>query len=360
MKVLFILADNVYLTPYLKFYTSLLDNCKFSYDIVYWDKNNNENINDCNYIRFTFKANNKINKLIGYIKYRKFVKRIEKNGNYDLLIPLHSIVSFIICDLLLNKYKRRYIYDVRDYSYEKFYIFRYIQKKLVKNSMINIISSEGYKEFLPSGEYFVTHNMPSDNCENYKQFTNNSNEKIQISYIGLIRFMEQNQKILMFFKNDKRFHINFIGTNAKQLEKFCIENNISNVSLIDTFHPEETINYYKKTDIIMNLYGNNTPLLNYALSNKLYYAATLYKPILVCNNTHMEKITKKYNIGFTLNLKKNDEKDLLYKYFIHLNRTEFIQNCDKFIKKVREEQEKTRKELMIRISKLENEKGENE
>lgn len=74
----------------------------------------------------------------------------------------------------------------------------------------------------------------------------------------------------------------------------------------------------------------------------------------------MEKITKKYNVGFTLNLEKNDEKDLLYKYFINLDRTEFIQNCDRFIKNVREEQEKTRKELMIRISKLENEKGENE
>lgn len=352
MKALIILADNVYLTPYLKFYTDLLNNCKFKYDIIYWDKNNNEIINESNYIRFTINSNNKINKLMGYFKYRNYIKKNEKNGYYDLIIPLHSIVSFLMFDLLLKKYKKRYIYDVRDYSYEKLYIFRYIQKKIVKNSMINIISSEGYKEFLPIDNYFITHNFITNDYKKYKQLTNSNNEVITISYIGLIRFMEQNKKILLFFKNDKRFHLNFIGTNAKQLQKFCSDNNINNVTLIDTFDSKLTLDYYEKTDAIMNLYGNNTPLLDYALSNKLYYSASLYKPILVCSDTYMEKISKNYNIGFTLKMKEEREKDELYKFIRKLDREEFIKNCDKFMKKVSEEQELLIKELANRISKL--------
>lgn len=352
MKALIILADNVYLTPYLKFYTVLLKNCKFDYDIIYWDKNNCETIIDGNYIRFTTKSNNKINKLIGYIKYRKHIKKIERNENYDLLIPLHSIVSFLMYDLLLKKYKKRYIYDVRDYSYEKFFIFRYIQKKIIRNSIINIISSDGYKEFLPVDTYYVTHNSPTCDYKKFKQLKNSNNEVIQISYIGLIRFMEQNKKNLLFFKNDKRFHINLIGTNADQLKKFCVDNDINNVTLIDTFDSRLTLNYYGKTDVIMNLYGNNTPLLDYALSNKLYYSASLYKPILVCSDTYMEKVSKNYNIGFTLKMEDESEKDELYTFIKELDREEFIKNCDKFMTKVSEEQETLIEELTNRILKL--------
>lgn len=352
MRALIVLADNVYLTPYLNFYTNLLDNCNFNYDVIYWDKNNNEIVNKSNYIRFMITSNNKVNRLVGYFKYRKYIKKIEKNKKYDLIIPLHSIVTFIIFDMLLKKYKRRYIYDVRDYSYEKFFVFRYIQKKIVKNSMINIISSDGYREFLPTDTYYVIHNCSNDNYKEFKQIKNSTNETIEISYIGLIRFIEQNQKILLFFKNDKRFHINFIGTNANQLKKFCIDNNINNVTLIDTFDPKLTLNYYQKTDIIMNLYGNHTPLLDYALSNKLYYAANLYKPILVCSDTYMEKISKSYNIGFTLNMELDSEKDKLYDFMKRLDRNEFIKNCNAFMKKVLQEQELLIKELTNRISNL--------
>lgn len=352
MKALVILADNIYLTPYLKFYTDLLDNCNFNYDVIYWDKNNNEIVNKSNYIRFRITSRNKVNKLVGYFKYRRYIKKIEKNKKYDLIIPLHSIVTFIIFDMLLKKYKRRYIYDVRDYSYERFYMFRYVQKKIVKNSLINVISSKGYKKFLPKEKYFVIHNLPNNNYENFKQLNNTTNEKIQISYIGLIRFMEQNKKILKFFKNDNRFCINFIGTNANQLKKFCCDNNINNVNLIDTFNSELTLNYYEKTDIIMNLYGNNTPLLEYALSNKLYYSACLYKPILVCDNTYMEKVSKKYNIGFTIKMKSEKEKDELYEFMKKLDRKNFINNCNRFMEEVLNEQELLIKELTNRISTL--------
>ena len=49
MKALILLADNVYLTPYLKFYTSLLDECNIKYDIIFWDKNDNEKTTKDNY-----------------------------------------------------------------------------------------------------------------------------------------------------------------------------------------------------------------------------------------------------------------------------------------------------------------------
>lgn len=355
MKVLILLADNVYLTPYLKFYTSLLDECNIKYDIIFWDKNDNEKTTKDNYFRFHYKASNKFKKIFGYIKYKKYIKKIEKKEKYDIVITLHTIVAFLIYKTLLKKYKKKYIYDVRDYSYENILIYKYIQKKIVKNSMINIISSNGYKTFLPKGyDYYVTHNIPVGDYSNYKQMQNSNKDTIEISYIGLIRFMEQNKKIISFFKNDKRFHINFIGTNATELKKFCDDNSIKNITLIDTFEPELTMDFYKTTDIIMNLYGNKSRLLDYAISNKLYYSAILYKPILVCKDTYMEKTTQKYKIGFTLNLNSETEKDELYKYIKELNREEYIKNCDKFMEHVYKEQQILNKKLIKVLKNKEN------
>lgn len=346
MKILFISADNIYLTPYLNKYISRFSNGKNSIQVFYWDKNNNEHSLPSNYIRFYEK-----NKILGYIKFKIRIIKYLKSNSFDLIIPLHQIVFLLINNYLINNYKNKYIFDVRDYSYEKFGFVRKIQKKLVRNSRLNIISSEGYKNFLPNAKYFVTHNVPSINVDNIDN--NNKNSPIRIGYIGLIRFMEQNKKIIDFFKNDDRFFLYFIGTNALKLKEYCIENDIKNVELIDTFDPKDTMKFYQQIDIIMNLYGNNTPLLDYAISNKFYYALLLKKPILVCKDTFMEKVALEAKIGFVLNLQKNSERDDLYNYYNSLDYEELKLSCDNYLKKVYDDEKKLDEEFNI----IQNEKG---
>ena len=229
-------------------------------------------------------------------------------------------------------------------------------EKLINNSLLNVISSPGYKKFLPQGNYYVCHNVPNEkNINVYQENRRDINKKIQISYIGLIRFMEQNIKIINFFKNDSRFQLNFIGTNSKKLEEYCKKNNIKNVKLIDTFPKNKTLEYYKQADIIMNLYGNNTPLLNYALSNKLYYSACLYKPILVCPKTYMSEIVSKYNLGYELYMKEKKELDDLYKYYNEIDINSFKNNSQKFISEVYQENNKLTKKITNELLRLKKE-----
>lgn len=346
MKILVISCDNIYLTPYLQNYIKIFEKNKVKYDVIYWDKNNNEKINFDNYHRFSMSKNNRFGKIIGYFEFRYKIKSLIRSNKYDMLLNLHQIGNLIIYDKLIKGYKKNYIYDVRDFSYEKYYIVRKMEKRLVNRSAINIISSEGFKKFLPKGVYNITHNFPRDNCIPFKQYVNKKKgEKIVISYIGLIRFMEQNKKIIDFFKNDSRFQLNFIGTNADKLQNYCNENNIHNVNLMGTFDNKETLNFYKDTDLVMNLYGNNDPLLDYAISNKLYYSALLYKPILVCENTYMESISSEYNFGYVLDLDDKKTKENLYEYVTTLDRKSLIYNCDKFIEKVKNEQKITNNKI---------------
>lgn len=327
MKILFVLADNVYLTPYLNKYIARFSKESNTIKILFWDKNNNERELPSNYKRYYDRY-----RVLGYLKFRRYIIEFINKEQFDFIIPLHQSAILLISDVLIKKYKNKYIFDVRDYSYEKYRIIKKIQKKLVENSRMNIISSEGYTNFLPHGKYYITHNLP--NIENIKCNNRKKHFPIRISYIGLIRFMEQNKKIIDFFKNDNRFLISFIGTNSNLLKEYCEYNNVNNVELIDTFNPKDTLKFYDNTDVIMNLYGNHTPLLDYAISNKFYYALLLKKPILVCEDTFMEKVALKAEVGFVLKMKSETEKDDLFEYYNDLDFTKLETSCEKYLKKV--------------------------
>ena len=335
MKVLFLTADNVYLTPYLNTYLDILKQTKMDYHVIYWDKNNNEEIIDSRYTRFFYrKGRYKFwDRINGYRNFKNTIEGIMKNQNFDYVVCLQSVVAVLIYNSLINCHNKRYVVDIRDYSFEWCWLYRYIEKKLMDHSLLNIISSPGYKTFLPSGEYYVLHNIPND-ISRYKVEPRKCKGKIVISYIGLVRFMKQNVKIIDFFANDKRFELRFIGTNARSLEQYCKKNGISNVVLRDTFSPCEISDIYNETDMVMNLYGNNTPLLNYAISNKLYFSAIFRKPILVCEDTYMEALSSEYGFGFTMKLEDYREKDSLYNYMKTLNRANLEANCAYFLEDV--------------------------
>ena len=72
------------------------------------------------------------------------------------------------------------------------------------------------------------------------------------------------------------------------------------------------------TDMINNLYGNNSMLLDYALSNKLYYAALLGLPILVSPDTYMEEVACSYGFGYSVNINSDTVCDDIYNYYKNL------------------------------------------
>jgi hypothetical protein len=290
-KICFISLGNLYLCPYISKYISLID-C--DYDVIYWDRHGvGEDINAKQIYAFQYKMNegtSKIKKLIGYLKFRRYAFEIIDRNDYDGIVLLQASSGVLLHSILKKKYKNKYIVDIRDYTMEKNPVFFTIEKDLIDNSALAVISSKGYVSFLPPHNYTLVHNdsFIDENIIDKFESKERKKDKIVISYIGLIRFHEQNKKVILKFKNDRRFILRFIGKDAFALKEFCKVNNVNNVELIDRFPPEKTLDYYYETDIIYNLYGSNTPLLDYALSNKLYYAAKLKMPILVCEGTYYE------------------------------------------------------------------------
>ena len=338
-KICFVSYCNLYLTPYIDNYLSLTNT---QCDILVWNRHLvNEEKENYNVIAFNkaVKDNSnsffsKIKKIFAYLGYGHFVNRILKRNCYDIVVFLQSAGAVFSQGLLLRKYKGKYIVDIRDYSIEGIGFLYKRERKLLRNSAVNVISSEGYRNFLPNDAmYLLVHNYNSSIP--VANVMKPIDRPYRLAFIGLIRFQEQNKKIISLFANDERFHVSFIGKNAYELEDFVKSNGIKNVMLIDQFSPDETLKYYDETDVVLNVYGNHTPLLDYALSNKLYFAAALKKPILVSKDTFMAEISVKNGFGFVLDFEDEKIKDRLENYLEEINFGVFIASCNDFIKKVK-------------------------
>lgn len=336
----FVFMGNLYLCPYINKY---IEHIACDYDIIYWNRDGiDENTKARNAFSFDFKlraGDNKWRKLSGYWAFKKYAQKILKENDYDGVVILQTAAGLLLQQVLKRKYPNRYVLDIRDYTMENNRLFYLIEKKVIENAAMAVISSEGYRDYLPPFDYVVTHNNRILDNEIVHRIRNRekNQRKIIIAFIGFINYQEQHKKLLKLFKNDERFELHFIGKEAEKLIPFCEENKITNVKLVGKFSPEQILDYYTDVDIINNLYGNNTPILDYALSNKLYFAAELGMPILVCKGTFVEEISVSYGFGYTFDFDDSEACNKLYDYYRNIDWELFHNNCDTFLRKVKEE-----------------------
>ena len=344
-KICIVTPRSINDSPCLEKYREII---KEPFDIICWEKGGEEE--SCGakktfrYTGFVPVEGGKLSKIKHYFLFTMFAKKHIKKNNYEKLIIYPTHMSWLLLDLLKHKYNKKYILDIRDYAGEKKTAIRKLTSIAVHHAGLCTITSPSYKAFLPNDvKYVVSHNLQPIDSEiiyNYRKRNNNINHPIILSFIGTVRFLEQQKKLLKVFANDPRFIIKYIGRGSEALRDYCIQNNIKNVQLIGQFNRSELGRYYLETDMAINVYGNNDPALIYALSNKLYSAALMGMPIVCSPSTFTEKIVKKYNFGCSIDLNDPNCTDKLYQYYHGLDKEELIKGCNKFITKVCNDEKK--------------------
>lgn len=348
-RICLISYGNPYLLPYINTYIDSIKAEGAECCLLYWDRNKNGNqedlksFPDCKHFPFscympTEGASNRV-KLNNYIKASRFIIKVIKDEKFDGLVFLQTQAAVACINALRRFYKRRYIVDVRDYTMEDNVLYRHFEAKVFSDAYRVVISSPAYKYFLPKAEYVLAHNyteFPKDTADAIRERHLNK-DLISISFVGAVRYYEMNKRILDLFANDKRFKICFYGRGSEALESYAIERGISNVDFHGSFPQSKTLEFYKDTSLINNLYGNHNKFLDFALSNKLYHAAQLHIPILVCPETYMEEVTLEYGLGFVVNLDDEATPDILFNQYNSLNWIQFKENCCTFVKKVKED-----------------------
>lgn len=314
-----------------------------SYDVISW-KRGDEFFQDFGaekeYV-FSYKLDfdsSKIKKILAYTKYKNFLVKTIQQNRYEKLILLQTGIGILLSQLLIKEYKGKYILDIRDYFAERNRLIYAMENKVIENSKYTIISSEGYKNFLPPYPYIIVHNNQVFDYENYREKRKGIHgEPIRISFVGNMVYPKMQKKLLYALKNDERFILNYYGNGSERLEEFCKKEGIKNVRFYGKFQMHDILKFYKDCDIINNLYGNHTPALDYALSNKLYFAGELRKPIIVCPDTYMEELTRQYNMGYSLDIESEYIGDKLYAYYSNIDWLDLDYNCKKFMQKIYDE-----------------------
>ena len=326
-KICIVVSANLTYLPFYYRYEELLDKYNMPFDLIIWNRQGVDIVSKAKNI-YEFKlldsTNNgnwkKINK---FFKFSNYVKHKLKDNTYSFVFFLGTYAGngILLNRFLRKNYKYKYLLDIRDYTYEWFLPYKLMEWQVINNAHTVVVSSKGYFSFLPQNKnYIVAHNIDWENinaAQNSKRIVDSN--RIRISFIGNMRYYDENFRFLNLMKNDERFIIQYYGTGCEILKEYCENQSINNVSFMGRFDRSETANLYANTDIVNNLYGNNKTFLKLALSNKLYYSLFLGLPILVCENTYMEEITTIGKIGFTVDYNDPNIKDKLYAFVRNYN-----------------------------------------
>ncbi|WP_306010170.1 capsular biosynthesis protein [Bacillus sp. MMSF_3328] len=338
MKKICILSSvNIKHMTLISIYTDKLISKGIPFDIIYMDKyGEEEKIEAQNIYRFVNIINsqdNKFKKILQYYKFVHFAKPILEKNKYDFVIVWNEITAMLFFNFLSKNWANKYCLNYRDYLYQDIPIISKINERVIKNAAFATISSDGYKKFLPNHEYIHVHSFNKGLLSGLEPRTNfqSKKDKLRITFIGNVRFIENNKRLLNIFKNDARFELHFYGTNAEVLKEYCKESGINNGKFYPAFPVNDTINFIKNTDIVNNLYGNNNTSLDYALSIKLYYGIYYRTPILVNANTYMAKKILEYNIGYVVDEINENLPDKIYQWYKSLDFDVFDNSCQQFI-----------------------------
>ncbi|WP_409302872.1 hypothetical protein [Peribacillus sp. SCS-155] len=336
---------NTTYAPYMQKYIDVLESENEDFEVIYW---NRLGAPDCpeKYKSIVYNKTSKLSSSYGkkikdLLGFRNFVLQTISKRKYDKLIILTTLTGIFMCDFLVKNYKNKYIFDIRDYTFEKLYPFKLIENMVIKNSFFTTISSDKFKTFLPSSnKYVVSHNIIREEIEEAKSFKRSKGieEPINITFIGAVRHFEIDKKIALKLANDVRFNITYhgYGVTSDKFKQFCEDNSL-NVKITGKYNRKEKMNLLANADIINAYYGTGSYANLYAMPNK-YYDSLIYKiPFWANPKVHSGERASKAGIGINVDLDSNSLADDLYHEYLRMDIGKFRLDCDNELAKIIDE-----------------------
>ena len=303
MKIALILPNNVWFCPYASIYGKLLEKLEIEYDIISWNRSGKEE--DAIQYNYSFQSRNPLLLLFAYRKFSSFVKSTIKRNAYDKLIVFTPQSAIFLSDFLKKQFKGNYIFDYRDLSIEQKPYFKKTFIKVLKNSFSNVISSPGFKQYLPENfEYILSHNFDVDIVKKAlgEDLEVNLNDNpIDILTIGGIRDYESNVQVIENLSNIEGFTVRFVGKgpSAAALQNTAISLNAKNVSF-EGYYPKDKEKDFVKEATFLNIFYPRKASHDTALSNRFYNSLIYGKPMITTANTTQGNYATNYNVGIAL------------------------------------------------------------
>lgn len=349
MKVGVIGFNTLSTMPYAQGYLSVLRELQMDYDLICWDRTRNGQTQreGNNIIIMKTSDESMRDKFFGFLHWHREMKKILRHNAYDKLIVLTTVPAVLLHRYLKKKYDNNYILDIRDYTFEQVTAYRKIVEKRIAGSRYTSISSPGFFHFLSeSPKIRISHNLPDQYRQYQQQYRRRPHEKIRIHYLGIITYLDVNQKLIHCLKNDDRIELIYQGQMAEKgrLEKFVNENGIRNVQLKGKYPDDQKPWLYGDCDWINAVYSTSIQS-RYLIPNKLYDALLYRIPLLVTEGTTMAEIVRHHHLGLVFD-PENPDKEQLIQQMRSFDFPQFYASADHMLNEVCDQVQKLREELI--------------
>ncbi len=343
MRIALLFPNNLFTSPYLKYYTQILEKDQIAFDLIIWDRHNKFE-EGCIAFKSQDYKKSRISKALDFWKFRNFIKRELKKREYSRVIVFTGQLGIFLSTYLRKNYRGNYILDIRDYS-QPMHNFKSLFRKVIRSAKYVVISSNAFKDWLPpSDNYVMGHNIDIDLIDKSLEKKAAPRglfkiEPIHIDTIGQIKDFASDKKFVFQLKNDFRFQMQFIGfgPTLSELKAYAEQEGIENIDFHGPYKKQEEENLLRNTDVINILislkeYNKGTTLL----SNRLYLSALYNIPCLVKSETEQSRIIHKYDFGIVVDDYK-DVNQALIDYRDSFDETLFIDNCRNFLNDVKKD-----------------------
>ncbi|MBQ3506354.1 MAG: hypothetical protein IJA89_06265 [Clostridia bacterium] len=346
MKILIFGFSKISYMPYARFYLENLDIQNNEVHFVFWNRDlKEENVDELSGIdlhEFAYYQEDdcsKLKKIKGFSRYRKYALKKLKEINPDFIIVLHTLPGVLLANKLTKKFKGKYIFDYRDFTYEDFLPFKKIVHRLVGNAHATFVSSDAFRKFLPNKQsnIYTSHNILSSDlnyCSPKKELIRDG-AHIRISFWGFIRHEELNREIIRKISQDDRFELHYYGREqqiALNLKKYATDLGSKNIFFHGAYLPQERYIFAEKTDIIHNIYCDKN--MSNAMANKYYDGLVFKIPQICMQNSYMGIKAESNGIGKQVDPYSDNFCDALYDYFSQIEEKSFFENIEKEHEKI--------------------------
>lgn len=320
-KICLVSMQNVKRTHYVLQYVKCIGNKSF--DFLFWDRDlSNDDIGQANTFAYQHKVRHgaptngqRWEKLTGYIGFRNYALNVLEHNDYERVVCLTGNCAVIVSKALLGKYRGRFIIDIRDYWHEDDRRYHETEQEIIEASAFPVISSPAYRTFLGDHDFRVMHNSQILSEEDVAVADHPHDLPLHLVSVGAEKNLPYDHRVIDCFGNDERFFVAFRGRGYDPLADYAREKGFTNIEATGEFDFSQTMEKYRDADVVLSMYGNGSPYWDYALANKLYFAAQLGLPILVCEKTAMAKMTEEYDLGIAFDPADASAKDQIARLF---------------------------------------------
>lgn len=337
-------------TPYLQKYEKILANIDIPYEIVFWnriDAGSSAIEYGTNEVVISSVCRRKTAlKIRDFIRWRRLVLEVIRHQKYDRLIVLTTVPAVLIFRSLLGKYKEKFIFDIRDYTLERFSVFQKMVMRIIRASQMTAISSKGYMKWLDDDPKIkVNHNITVEKALG-KACQLKEKRPIRFAFVGNVRLDTQTEALLRAMGKRNEFEQHFYGRVLKEctIEKIANELSITNVYMHGAFSVEDKKQFFNEIDLLNAVYANcekdeDIPLGDSTpLPNRLYDALVFKKPLVASRGTYLAELIKTYNIGCVVNGFDVDAVDKIIQYVDSFDEMEFEKGAERLLEIVRQEE----------------------